>query len=738
MTSPPPRKARKKISLSAAILLGMVLGILCGILFGEYCAPLQIVGNGFIRLLQMTILPYIIVSLILAIGSLSYDQAGLLAVRAGLLQLFFWALVFAVILLMPLSFPDWETAAFFSTSLVEQIPKTDYLSLYIPANPFHAMANNVVPAVVLFSLLLGIAVIGIREKKPLLDTLKIVSDALIRVTGMVVKLTPVGVFAISAAAAGTMSVEEFGKLQVYLVSYNAAALLLTFLILPLLLKPCTPFRYRDLFRLSGDALITAFTTGNLFVVLPVLTQTCKTLFAEYGLEREDTDAYIDVMIPVSFNFPNTGKLIMLLFVPFAGWFTGSAMAPDQYPNFVISGLLSFFGGVDVALPFMLDLLHLPADMYQLYVVTGVINGRTSTLLAAMHLVVFTLLTTVSMTETGRCSRRKLIQTGVICLAATLGTVGLTGAYFRLAVHNQYDKDKVLARMHVLDHPLPARVYRRADSLPPAPGHPVPLAEIRRRGTLYIGYNEDALPFTFFNQAGALVGFDVQMAYVLAEDLDLDIEFVPYTLATVNDRLATGRIDIAMGGLAMTPTRFAAIAFTEPVLNLSHAFVVRDYRRDEFTDLQRVARRDDLTLAVIDDDYMVRKLKRVFPRATIEPVSSYLQFFEGNVGNSWDALVMSAEAGSAWTLLYPQYGVVVPRPEVKTFPVGYGVAAGNQELLNLLNNWLAMEKGSDLFSRTYNRWILGIGARPRQPRWSVIRNVLHWVKEEPAGGDQQAE
>jgi hypothetical protein len=82
--------------------------------------------------------------------------------------------------------------------------------------------------VVLFSILAGIALIGIKEKDSLVQGLMAVSGALIRMTNIVVKLTPIGVFAIAASAAGTMTVEEFGKLQVYLVSFNLAAVLLTF------------------------------------------------------------------------------------------------------------------------------------------------------------------------------------------------------------------------------------------------------------------------------------------------------------------------------------------------------------------------------------------------------------------------------------------------------------------------------------------------------------------------------
>ncbi len=271
------------------------------------------------------------------------------------------------------------------------------------------MANNVVPAVVLFSILLGVALMGIKDKDVLLKSLATASEALVKVTSIIVKLTPLGVFAISAAAAGTLTVEQFGRLQVYIVSFNLAVLLLTFGILPLLLIPVTPFKYRDLVGMSKDALVTAFTTGNLFVVLTVLTENCKNIFDKYDLKREKTDTYIDVLIPISFNFPNLGKLIMLLFVLFAVWFSGGSLNLGQYGTFIFSGLLSFFGGVDVALPFMIDLMRLPSDMYQLYVVTGVINGRSSTLLAAMNLLVFTMITTASLTGTMKIRKQKVLM-----------------------------------------------------------------------------------------------------------------------------------------------------------------------------------------------------------------------------------------------------------------------------------------------------------------------------------------
>ena len=58
-----------------------------------------------------------------------------------------------------------QNASFFSSSLVERRPTFDFVDLYIPANPFHSLANNVVPAVVLFSVILGIGLVGVERKE---------------------------------------------------------------------------------------------------------------------------------------------------------------------------------------------------------------------------------------------------------------------------------------------------------------------------------------------------------------------------------------------------------------------------------------------------------------------------------------------------------------------------------------------------------------------------------------------
>ena len=92
----------------------------------------------------------------------------------------------------------------------------------------------------------------LHHNVPVLPSPERAARALIRITNLIVKLTPYGVFAITASAAGTMTIEEFGRLQVYLVSFNVGAVFMTFWVLPMLLAPATPFKYRDIMGLDAE------------------------------------------------------------------------------------------------------------------------------------------------------------------------------------------------------------------------------------------------------------------------------------------------------------------------------------------------------------------------------------------------------------------------------------------------------------------------------------------------------
>ncbi len=322
------------MTFSNRILVGLGLGVAVGLFLGEYAVALKWVADGFVKLLQMTVLPYVTLSIVTSLGSLDYAEARRLGLRAGAVLIVLWSIALLFACLIPLAFPDVESAVFFSTTLIERPAPFNFVDLYIPSNPFNSLANNVVPAVVLFSVIVGVALIGVERKEALLDVLRTATQAVSRATQFIVRLTPYGLFAIAAVAAGTLSVEQLGRLQVYLVTYVAVAFLLAFWVLPGLVAAVTPIRIREMFSLTRDALITAFVAGDLFIVLPSLIEASRTLLCDATSSSTATPRRAelpDVLVPASFNFPHTGKLLSISFILFAGWFADAARTGRRLP-----------------------------------------------------------------------------------------------------------------------------------------------------------------------------------------------------------------------------------------------------------------------------------------------------------------------------------------------------------------------------------------------------------------------
>ncbi|MHC4850355.1 MAG: cation:dicarboxylate symporter family transporter, partial [Planctomycetota bacterium] len=309
---------------------------------------LKVVGDVYIGLLQMTVLPYIVVALIGNIAKLSVENGKRLAWTGFKVMLALWAIGLLAVPLFALSFPTFDSGSFFSVALVERPEPIDYVGLYVPSNPFRALAENLVPAVVVFCILAGVAAIGMPRKQGLISTLDFVQKLLLRMKTFAVALTPYGIFAISAAAAGTMSAKEFGLLQGYLITHTAAVAVLCLWVLPMLVATVTPLRFRDVLRASWPPIVTAFVTGSTFVVLPMIVDGAKELLERSDMEPEEGSP--DVVVPLGYPFPSLGKLLSILFIPFAAWFFGTPLLAADYPGLLGLGFLSSFGSVVVMIP----------------------------------------------------------------------------------------------------------------------------------------------------------------------------------------------------------------------------------------------------------------------------------------------------------------------------------------------------------------------------------------------------
>jgi ABC-type amino acid transport substrate-binding protein len=450
----------------------------------------------------------------------------------------------------------------------------------------------------------------------------------------------------------------------------------------------------------------------------MLTDDAKALARAHGLgERAEAP---DVIVPASYNFPHIGKVHTLSFILFAGWFAGAPVAVAEYPHLATTGVMVLFGGVTAAVPFLLDLFRIPADTFQLFLATGVINSRFGTLMAAMHTVTVAIIGTWMTAGAVTLSMRRLVRYAVISLVLAAAIVGGIRVLVARTLDSSYRGADVLLGMRML-HEQPGVVVVPAPEPAPAAGKPA-LARMRERGSIRVGILPDSLPYAFVNRAGELVGFDVEMAHKMARELGLRLELVDVTRDRIGEALASGRCEIVMSGVVVTTERAAQVHLSTPYLDETLAMIVPDHTRGRFVTWERARQQPSLRIGLPSMAFYAETIRAELPGATLVPFTTAEELFSGR--QRFDAVMLTAERGSAWTLLHPELSVVVPMPGRVQVPLAYPVA--DAEMAAFVNVWIDLARKDGTIQSLYDHWILGRTAAPRVPRWSIIRNVLHWV------------
>jgi hypothetical protein len=132
----------------------------------------------------------------------------------------------------------------------------------------------------------------------------------------------------------------------------------------------------------------------------------------------------------------------------------------------------------------------------------------------------------------------------------------------------------------------------------------------------------------------------------------------------------------------------------------------------------------ITVGVPQSGYVGRLLSSSLPEASFVPVESPRPFLRGEAPGL-DAVIWSAETGSAWTLIYPSFSVAVPRGLNVQVPGAYGLPMGQEALQIFVNRWLDLKLADGTTAALFDHWILGKDAVSHGRRWSIMRDVLGW-------------
>jgi len=724
----------KKLSLSTKVLLGVISGVLLGLLFGEEVGWLSIPGDIFIGLLQMTVLPYIMFSLIVNIGRLSMET-GKKIIKYGLIFLFLLiSLGIFYLMILPLAFPEWGSGSFYSSDFVQQSEPFDFVKLYVPANPFESLSNNIVPAVVLFSIFIGLGVMKLPNKEALLKPLDVLTDGLNQVNKMIVKITPIGVFSIAAGVVSKLSWSDLSRLQGYLLIYLLAVILVTFLVLPYVIAIFTPYSTKTIFKITRSTLITIFATGKIIVVFPQLIENIKEILASQENVTKQMQDEVDIIMPLAYPFPNLGTFLIFIFVPFAAWYTGEALEFTEYPIFISSTLLSSFVAPITGLPFSLDLLTIPKETFQLFVVSTVLTDRIRVVLGAFHLITLTLLTLAAGAGFLRFKKRKFVQALIVISITSFISIFGMNKLLKKSMQNIPTNEEIINRFNLISPQQDYMVLEKSKRNPDRKWRGEnTLSRIKRRNKIRIGYYKNSLPFAFINSDSLLVGYGINLAHQLASDLEVSIEFTPIAHGKLIEEMKNDYFDIVMSDIFLSSNYAEEIELSKPYLNVSLALLTK---KDNmiFTDFATTSKLDTFTISYFERAEIAKEFLSYFPKGGSYPLESYDEIFDRKFrppskidsiqldSIKIDAHLTSAERAAALTVFHPGYKVVNPLPyhlsNALVFPI-----AQDEVWRRYINNWIDFRTKDGTFNRIYDQWILGKEYKKQQDKWSVFENII---------------
>ena len=131
--------------------------------------------------------------------------------------------------------------------------------------------------------------------------LKGLSSTLSKITKLLIKTAPVGIFALTANTIGSITLSQLLQIQVFLVSTVVLSVILILLALPLLVYCLTPLGCREILSAANKGVILGFSTADVLITLPLLSEGVANLFKEPRTE-EKARFYSGILVPLAYSF----------------------------------------------------------------------------------------------------------------------------------------------------------------------------------------------------------------------------------------------------------------------------------------------------------------------------------------------------------------------------------------------------------------------------------------------------
>jgi polar amino acid transport system substrate-binding protein len=226
-------------------------------------------------------------------------------------------------------------------------------------------------------------------------------------------------------------------------------------------------------------------------------------------------------------------------------------------------------------------------------------------------------------------------------------------------------------------------------------------QVIKRGNLRVGMST-FVPWAMKDKTGQLIGFEIDVARLLAQDMGVKIELIPTKWAGIIPALLTGKFDVIIGGMSVRPDRNLKVNFTIPYDYAGQSIVANKKKAAGFSGIANF-NRPDIIIAARLGSTAADAANKFMPQAQKKFFDDEAQVIQEVINGRAHAAVASAPLPAFQAIKYPDQLFLPVKGTFTREPIGFALRKGDFDTLNYFNNWIRVVEAKGWLAERKHYW-----------------------------------
>ena len=297
-----------KLSLGLQLLLALILGVIVAVIWPQFSGFYQFLGQAFIKLVNMVIIPLIFPIIVVAVASVIGKKSFGKILTKTLLYFFAVTTVITLLFVFSSYYLGFGQGVNIGQTggnidgIANNVQLSEFLLGFIPSNIVKSISEGSLLPIIVFAIFLGYGIGSLKsdKTKKILEGFQIWIEAIYKIVTVIVKLSPIGIFGFIAKDVASTGIDKLVGLGQFVIGTYLAYGVLILVIFPLIAS-IFKVPYLTAFRENWSLLTLAFISGSSSVVLPSLLKDLK--------KQGHDENTIDLVVPLGYTFNLEGAAV---------------------------------------------------------------------------------------------------------------------------------------------------------------------------------------------------------------------------------------------------------------------------------------------------------------------------------------------------------------------------------------------------------------------------------------------